>query len=426
MTVVYAAPNFERTGVVAGFVLSRDGYFELLGMRIPAISRGVLFAQGAMYRPAVAPTLPEADANQQSWLYYNSSTGFYWADTMTPATAGDAFLGWIVCDADTVIGFSRQEIEVPAPEGNVTVIGLGAVLPQGGLPGEPVFSIAAWPGGLEFFAPSFTDLSAARTIRAAKFTVWAWDETAPVTAQLSGGIDADDTSLGTDDLSGFTEGDYCVLDSEIVRVFDFVGSTAMIDRAQLESSAATHSSGATLIRLAPHVFSFSFPEGFFLLTGAGGPGDWTSWQVFRAMRVCAALCSVVNAVGESPVAIAHYTDTADQGLRTLSGGQVDVQVQGVLGVVSEAAPPTYLAQTSSVLDIQAFVKQAPTGAAITVDVTLGPLGVGTLTIAAGETESDVIDGRGFPPILTTHPITIDITQVGSTFPGEELVVRIRL
>lgn len=97
-----AAPNFERRGVIAGFVLSTGQELR------PAISRGVLFAQGAMYRPAVAPQLPEAPASAQSWLHYHTGSGFYWTSTPAANQSDDASLGWVVTDATAVIGCSVQ------------------------------------------------------------------------------------------------------------------------------------------------------------------------------------------------------------------------------------------------------------------------------------------------------------------------------
>lgn len=121
MPQVDAAPNFERAGVISGFVLS-------LGSGLtPAITRGVLFAQGTMYRPESAPNLPEAPVSAMSWLFYNSSSGFYWAPSFAPATSGDAFLGWAVTGTSAVIAVSAQKIG-PPPEPDV--IPLGEVLPQ--------------------------------------------------------------------------------------------------------------------------------------------------------------------------------------------------------------------------------------------------------------------------------------------------------
>ena len=99
---------------------------QLVGSQfVPVISIGVLFAQGTMYRPSLPPVLPAAAASQQSWLFYNSGAGFYWHSTNAPTTSDDAFLGWVVCDADGVVAFSARrlgtgEVEVITPLGPVT------------------------------------------------------------------------------------------------------------------------------------------------------------------------------------------------------------------------------------------------------------------------------------------------------------------
>jgi hypothetical protein len=133
MPQVAAAPNIERTGVIAGFVLSLGG----AGL-IPAITKGVLFAQGSMYRPALIPILPAAPASQQSWLFYNFGSAWYWASSFTPGTAGDAFVGWVVTSASEVLAVSGQQIGETG-EGS-TVLPGGSVSPEGpgvGVPAAP-------------------------------------------------------------------------------------------------------------------------------------------------------------------------------------------------------------------------------------------------------------------------------------------------
>ncbi len=129
---VNAAPNFERTNVIGGFVLSPPAS----GLT-PAITIGVLFAQGIMYRPDLPPVLPSAPPNQRSWLYYNSIGGFYWRATQSPTDPEDAFLGWAVANATDVIAVSRQLVWVPDPSDHLNVIPLGDVLPPGSGAGGP-------------------------------------------------------------------------------------------------------------------------------------------------------------------------------------------------------------------------------------------------------------------------------------------------
>jgi hypothetical protein len=68
----------------------------------PALSAGVLYAQGIRYAPQTPDPGP-APASSTSYLWYNSTTGFYYNFSGTPVTAGDAFLGSVVTDATRVI-----------------------------------------------------------------------------------------------------------------------------------------------------------------------------------------------------------------------------------------------------------------------------------------------------------------------------------
>jgi hypothetical protein len=93
---------------------------------VPGITLGVLFAQGTMYRPTLPPTLPAATASQQSWLFYNSGTGFYWRSTNAPTTSDDAALGWVVANAAGIVAQSTRRIGIGLPE---VVTPIGPVLP---------------------------------------------------------------------------------------------------------------------------------------------------------------------------------------------------------------------------------------------------------------------------------------------------------
>ncbi|MBI1940125.1 MAG: hypothetical protein HYS33_01305 [Acidobacteria bacterium] len=84
------------SGVLSG--LDLGGSTDLT----PALSAGVLYAQGLRYAPQ-NPDPGPAPASTTSHLWYNSSTGFYYNLSGTPATTGDAFLGSVVTDATRVL-----------------------------------------------------------------------------------------------------------------------------------------------------------------------------------------------------------------------------------------------------------------------------------------------------------------------------------
>lgn len=94
------------------------------------------------------------------------------------------------------------------------------------------------------------------------------------------------------------------------------------------------------------------------------------------------------------------------------------QMQGTLGIESNAAQPLYLNRPVSVGDVKACVEAAPTGSGITFTIYAGTTAWLTLTIPAGQTA--VVAAPSQIPANT--PVSIGITAVGTTFPGANLSV----
>lgn len=83
------------SGVISGFDLSTSANLT------PGLAAGVLYAQGARYAPS-APNPGPAPASATSYLWYNSTGGFYYNLTGVAATTGDALLGTVTTDATQV------------------------------------------------------------------------------------------------------------------------------------------------------------------------------------------------------------------------------------------------------------------------------------------------------------------------------------
>jgi hypothetical protein len=80
-------------------------------------------------------------------------------------------------------------------------------------------------------------------------------------------------------------------------------------------------------------------------------------------------------------------------------------------------------------DIFAVVREAPDGGAIELQLRQNSSVYCTLTIADGETMSNVVSGFGLPPLPTDARLDLDITSVptaAGTLPGRDLTVTIRL
>jgi hypothetical protein len=108
-------------GVTSGFTLSTSATL------VPGLTVGVLYAQGKRYAPAAAPTLAAAPASATNYLFYNSSTGFYYQASAVGATAGDALIGQVVTSSSAVTAvtqgtkiFGAMSL-APAVVGNFTV-----------------------------------------------------------------------------------------------------------------------------------------------------------------------------------------------------------------------------------------------------------------------------------------------------------------
>jgi hypothetical protein len=120
-------------------------------------------------------------------------------------------------------------------------------------------------------------------------------------------------------------------------------------------------------------------------------------------------------------------------LRTLSGGQFSLQINGYLATQQNAAPPLLVQATHAIRDMRATVNQAASGYDIVVSVLQnGVLYGSTLTIPSGDSSSSIVEGVDFAPLLEDALLTIDIALNGVTAtaatgisPGRDLTVTIR-
>ena len=138
---------------------------------------------------------------------------------------------------------------------------------------------------------------------------------------------------------------------------------------------------------------------------------------------------MTNAVGGGLVEKAAFGATADQGLRTLAGGQISIQTQGYLAIQTGAAPPLVMEDSHAARDIFAVVREAPGGGAIELQLRQDSSAYCTLTIADGQTTSNVVGGFGLAPLAADARLDLDITSVptaAGTLPGRDLTVTIRL
>jgi len=111
-----------------------------------------------------------------------------------------------------------------------------------------------------------------------------------------------------------------------------------------------------------------------------------------------------------------------EGLSKVAG--LVFQMQGTLGVESNAAQPLYLNRPVTVGDVKGYVQAAPTGAGITFTIYVGGTAWLTLTISAGQTVVVAAPSQisALSQIPANTAVSIGITAVGTTFPGANLSV----
>jgi len=109
-----------------------------------------------------------------------------------------------------------------------------------------------------------------------------------------------------------------------------------------------------------------------------------------------------------------------------SGGDASMlvlTVPGTLSMRSSAAPLVSLPEGRDVSEVMALVKQAPAGADLKLDVFVNNAKHTSVAIAKDATTGKV--NSGLKAIAKDQVIALDITAVGTVFPGADLTVMIR-
>jgi hypothetical protein len=296
-----------------------------------------------------------------------------------------------------------------------------------GTPPEPSFGAAVrGDGTLELGVIGFPQLENTQGIATGTFRLHARDELAgPSSILLASAINETDTSLSLSPAGSAQAGDLVQVEGEIMLVTEVQsgGALYVVDRGQCESSAAPHAADSPVYPLQVRTVVTPF-EGSFFGTPAGA--SWTHIEWMPNARLACAELWVTNAFGQSPVAVNNYSQIADGGLRTLRGGQFSFQVEGGLAVLTDVVPTVSVQEDLSIRDVYALVKQAPEGSDLELEIRQNGSLLAALAIADGETVSPPMNGAELPILQALSNLTLNITAVGSDFPGRDLTVTIRV
>jgi len=319
-------------------------------------------------------------------------------------------------------------VECPALLSTVTrwQIG-GSGFSDSTVPPAPFFGLGAGKSGgtLNLSGVSFNSLTDTETISAATLSVYYWDELQGATSfALADAMGASDTTLTLNAPGPAEAGSILQIDNEVLEVTGISGGGMQytVQRGAHSSPATAHAEQAAVFHLASLTTIAGFPQGFF---GSPYSGTWSFPVPLPDVRVASAQLFVTNQKGNSPTASACLTQTVNNGLRTLSGGQYSIQVDGFLAVDPSAAPALVVEAAHSVGDIYAVLG---TAADATVELQLNVNGAAycQLLFAAGEIVSNDVTGQSLPPLAEGDQITLAVQSVGQTYPGADLTVILRL
>jgi hypothetical protein len=297
-------------------------------------------------------------------------------------------------------------------------------------PGAPLFGLAVRGRGLvEVAGIGFEDLANTRTVTSGTMTLHYWDELAsPSLIELAADSTADqDTVTLRLDGKG-APGGLVQIESEIVQIQEVLdgGMRYRVSRGVLGSTPSAHAAGTPVYHLMPTRFVMPFPRDFF---GSPASGAFSFSAVLPDIRIAAAELTVRNAKGDSAPRAACYAQTLDQGLRTGSGGQFTMQVDGFVALRTDATAPIVVHERHSVRNVCAVLKEPPTAAPIQIMARQDNDLIAMLTIAPGEIISNVVSGFGLAPLRAGAQIHVDVVsapQAAGTHPGRDLTVMIRL
>ena len=298
------------------------------------------------------------------------------------------------------------------------------------VPPIPTFALQpAGQGTVELVGIGFANLSNVRTIQAGTLIVHFLDElSASPPISLGSDLASTEVLVNLSAPGPGTAGDVIQIGDELAEIEASLGggTTYQVRRSVYGTTPSAHTAGEGVHHLSRKVYVTAFPKDFF-----GSPASGTyAFPIFLPdVRIAAADFFVTNAQGNSETAKKSFTQLADQGLRTLSGGQLTIQIDGYLAIQSGAAPPLVIEDSHSVRDVFAVVREAPTGGDVELRLRVDQAEYCRLTIAAGASISNVIDGFGLPPLRSMAQLHLDVLTVGQSAgstPGRDLTVALRL
>ncbi len=311
---------------------------------------------------------------------------------------------------------------------------LGGGQLDAGVAGAPNFALSTPGGGaLVLSQVGFEDLANTSSVTSGTLILFAWNELlTPSPYTLAAALNDSETVLQLAQPSAFSIGDILQIGVELITILSPADSSNVctVGRASLLSGSSSHSAGDAVLLLTQSAIIVPFASGFFENRASQNYLHTVSLPDYR---ICAAQFYVTNSFGDGETNQTCYVSATETGLRTLSGGQFSLQVNGFIATQQNAAPPMIVEASHAVRDIRATLTQASAGFTIGIDLLQNGTWYCSLEIASGNTNSDsIVNGLSLPPLLENAALTMNVSLnsvqgfTGPVIPGRDLTVTIRL
>lgn len=346
--------------------------------------------------------------------------------------------------AGEVIQISGRSANVVNQEASVDLcpiarFALGGGNGKFGVADPPSFSLIAPGGGnLTLYAIGFADPSKAASVTSGTLQLFQWNELhTPSPYTLSTSLDLTSSTIQLNPQVSLSFGQAIQIGAELVTILNVNAPNGPygVYRGALGSSASVHNAGDQVLVLDSAVIVVPFAPGLFQNNSSA---NFMHTISLPDVRIVAAEFAVTNSFGQSLASQQSFAAVMpdDSNLRTLSGGQFSLQVNGYLATQQNAAPPLIIEATHAIRDIRVTVNQAAVGFDISVQILQSGQAYGSpLVIPSGATTSTaLVKGALLPPLIVGDILTINVTltldssaaSASNASPGRDLTVTIRL
>ncbi len=309
--------------------------------------------------------------------------------------------------------------------------------PQTPPPAPEQWELSVFPRGhlwLKFRIPRGADY------RTGDLTLLADLELQRVETTLASALTAESTTAVVASQAQLLVGDYLNVGEEILKIVGPgvegaapTSATLAVARAQKLSEARAANAGAAVYRLTERNLHFVLPPGFTV--GRALQDHTVDFRPGR-LRILHAALRFTNLAGASEAVElpfwALYEITAAlfgtlPGLRASAGGLGTIQIPGPLATGADLAMPLMLPEGVSIGVVYAQAAKSPFGGPIGIQVKIdgvpyGSPGLVPGVITGGPTPQAVWLSGAAKGDVGGKAVSIEITQVGSSDPGEDLTV----